>query len=134
MMRWRCERLSLESYSHPCSDARKRDLANCVGCSGAVDLVDLSEEGVMGKADVIRGKVKAAQAAQAAQKMPRKYDAPFIDVSRPIEVVAPELHVVNLVELFRARQQAELEQFIAGLTSCGSDRDRLQYAYQRVCA
>lgn len=33
--RWRCERLKTDSVRNPCADAKKRELANCVGCKGA---------------------------------------------------------------------------------------------------
>lgn len=37
-LKWRCERLDSNSISNPCADAKKRGLANCIGCDGAVKI------------------------------------------------------------------------------------------------
>lgn len=158
MILYECERLSARISQEQCQKNRKRvdNFANdvlavnsCRGCSGLGAPVKIDVEGLSMAAKVcsVEGCVKRAQKAGKCKAhlngtTPRRTRNPFVmpvPKSDPVTViVAPavsshELHIVNLLELFKQKQADEFDCFVKQLDGITEPMARLRFAYERVC-
>lgn len=158
MILYECERLSARISQAQCERNRSRvdNFANdvlavnsCRGCSGLGAAVKIDVEGLSmtAKKCSVQGCTRQAQISgkckshhngtpQRNIKSPA-FVADVVGESAPVIAEVPvsdhEIHVVNLVELFKAKQQEELEAFITTLSSLAAEPlKKLEYAYWQV--
>lgn len=151
--RYRCEALSAFLTVDQCQVNKMRKdnpqfdvwaVAACKDCPGVVHIHNFGGDmakkanlcSVPGCEKYVQraGKCKAhLNGTDPRRSVPRPQNK-SVQSDAPVPVPSNhESHIVNLLELFKQKQQTDLEEFLENLGNIHDSKARLAYAFERVC-